>query len=107
MARIGRRRSTSKAWPPYALVLELAWRVKRAHCGEMHLRGPGGEVVQLVRYIDTAQRDRQVYRLHRDGQFTGEYKTPAELAKQVDLATLVEDDPPALSAGDGAGGLAD
>jgi hypothetical protein len=32
-----------------------------------------------------------VYRLTRHGVFVGEYKTPVELAKHVDLATLVED----------------
>jgi hypothetical protein len=34
-----------------------------------------------------------VYRLSRHGVFVGEYKTPEELGKVVDLATLVEDDP--------------
>lgn len=94
LSRIGRRPSTAKAWPPFDLVCELAWRVKRAHCGEMRLRGEGGSVVvDLIRYIDTAGRDRQAFRVHRDGVFVGEYTSPGDLARQVDLATLVEDDP--------------
>jgi hypothetical protein len=31
--------------------------------------------------------------LSRHGVFIGEYKTPAELGKAVDLAELVEEDP--------------
>lgn len=60
----------------------------------MRLRGPAGEVIDVIAYIDTAGRDRRVYRLHKGGVFIGEYKTPDELGRQVDLATLVEDDPP-------------
>lgn len=60
----------------------------------MRLRGEGGAVVvDLVRYIDTAGRDKQVFRVYRDRVFVGEYTSPDELAKHVDLATLVEDDP--------------
>jgi hypothetical protein len=59
----------------------------------VRLRGKSGEVVDLFAYTDTAGRDRRVYRLSRHGVFVGEYKTPEELGKVVDLATLVEDDP--------------
>lgn len=94
LSRIGRRPPTAKAWPPFEVVCELAWRVKRTHCGEMRLRGDGGAVVvDLIRYVDTAGPDRQVFQVHRSGVFVGEYLTPDELARHVDLATLVEDDP--------------
>jgi len=49
--------------------------------------------VRLIAYTDTAGRDRRVYRLRRHGVFIGEYQTPEELGKAVDLAALVEDDP--------------
>ncbi|HEY6745368.1 MAG TPA: hypothetical protein VI357_06570 [Mycobacteriales bacterium] len=39
------------------------------------------------------QQDRRCYRLSRHGVFMGEYKTPEELGKVVNLAELVEDDP--------------
>jgi hypothetical protein len=67
--------------------------MKRVHLGEMRLRGESGEVVDLVTYVDKMQQTRRVYRLSRPGIFIGEYKTVEELAKHVDLATLVEDDP--------------
>jgi len=34
----------------------------------------------------------RVYRLHRHGVFVGEYRTPDELGKVVDLAGLVDDE---------------
>jgi hypothetical protein len=40
-------------------------------------------VVDLIRYSDTAGRDRQVFRLRRDGVLVGEYATPEDVAKQV------------------------
>ena len=59
----------------------------------MRLRGEAGEVVDVIAYIDTAGRDRRVYRLPTNGVFIGEYKTSEELGRKVDLATLVEDAP--------------
>lgn len=93
MVRIGRRTADRMSWPPFALVAELAWRVKRLHAGEMRLRGESGEVVDVITYVDKMQQTRRVYRLQRHGVFIGEYKTPEELGKAVDLATLTEDDP--------------
>jgi hypothetical protein len=49
--------------------------------------------VDVIRYRDKMQQDRRVYRLRQHGVFVGEFKTPEELGKHVDLATLVEDDP--------------
>ena len=56
------------------------------------MRGPNGVVVDVVRYVDKLGYDRKVYRLSRHRVFIGEYKTPEELGRVVDLAELVEDD---------------
>jgi hypothetical protein len=56
------------------------------------MRGPNGVVVEVIRYVDKLGYDRKVYRLSRHRVFIGEYKTPEELGKVVDLAELVEDD---------------
>jgi hypothetical protein len=55
------------------------------------MRGPNGEVVDVIRYRDKLGYDRRVYRLTRHGVFICECKTPEELARHVDLAALVED----------------
>ena len=107
LVRVGRRDlNLTLDWPPVHLVHELAYRVKRVHLGEMRMRGPSGEVVDVIAYRDKMQQDRRVYRLTVQGIFLGEFKTAAELGKHVDLATLVEDadgsDQPASPAnGDG------
>ena len=74
------------------LVYQLAYRVKRVHLGEVRMRGPNGEVVDVIRCRDKLGYDRRVYRLTRHGTFVGEYKTPEDLGKVVDLATLIEDE---------------
>jgi hypothetical protein len=58
------------------------------------MRGPNGVVVEVIRYVDKLGYDRKVYRLSRHRVFIGEYKTPEELGKQVDLATVVEEADP-------------
>ena len=58
--------------------LRLAGRVGR--------RRPNGVVVDKIRYQNKMQQDRRVYRLIRHRVFVGEYKTPEELGKLVDLA---------------------
>jgi hypothetical protein len=58
----------------------------------VRVRGPNGVVVEVIRYVDKLGYDRKVYRLSRHRVFIGEYKTPEELGKVVDLAELVEDD---------------
>jgi hypothetical protein len=93
LVRVGRRDlDQTHDWPPVHLVHQLAFRVKRMHVGEVRMRAPGGVVVDVIRYRDKMQQDRRVYRLTRHGVFVGEYKTPDELGKSVDLAELVEDD---------------
>ena len=95
---VGRRDlSVTLDWPPIHLVHQLAHRVKRVHLGEVRMRGPKGEVVEVIRYRDKLGYDRRCYRLTRHGVFVGEYETSATLGKVVDLATLVEvrpDEPP-------------
>jgi hypothetical protein len=80
-------------WPPLHLVQQLAFRVKRVHLGEVRMRGLNSEVVEVIAYRDTLGYDRKVYRMSRHGAFVGEYKTPEELGKVIDLAELVEEDP--------------
>jgi hypothetical protein len=89
--RIGKRRMDRVPGPPYPLVCELAAKVKAVHLGEVELRGPDGETVEVVSYVDKMQTRRDVYRLRKRGAFIGDYKTVDELGKHVDLATLVED----------------
>ncbi len=43
----------------------------------------------MIRYTDKLGYGRRCYRLQRHGVFIGEYKTPEELGKVVDLAALV------------------
>jgi hypothetical protein len=97
LSRVGRKSSSAMRWPPYMRVCELAAAVKAVHLGEVRMRAPGGVVVDVIRYRDKMQQDRRVYRLTRHGVFVGEYKTPAELGKVVDLAELVEDNPETTS----------
>jgi hypothetical protein len=92
LVRVGRRDlDQTRDWPPVHLVHQLAFRVKRMHLGEMRMRGPDGVVVDEIRYRDKMQQDRRVYRLQQHGVFVGEFKTPEELGKHVDLAALVEE----------------
>jgi hypothetical protein len=95
LTRIGRRDlDQTRDWPSVHLVHQLAFRVKRVHLGEVRMRGPNGVVVDVIRYRDKMQQDRRCYRLTRQGVLVDEYKTPEGLGKVVDLASLVEEDPP-------------
>jgi hypothetical protein len=42
------------AWPPPERRYELAYQVKRVHAGEVKLRGPNGEVVDLATLVEDA-----------------------------------------------------
>ena len=70
------------------LVHQLAFWVKRGGADAGAERRGGGRIP----YRDKMQQDRRVYRLTRHGVFVGEYKTPEDLAKHLDVAELVEDD---------------
>jgi hypothetical protein len=94
LVRVGRRDlDLTLDWPPVHLVHQLAYRVKRVHLGEVRMWRPNGVVVDVIRYRDKMRQDRRVYRVTEHGTFVGEYKTPEDLAKVVDLAELVEDEP--------------
>ena len=94
LVRVGRRDlNLALDWPPIHLVHQLAYRVKRVHLGEVRMRGPNGEVVDVIAYRDKMQQDRKIYRLTVHRVFVGEYKTPEELGKVVHLAELGKDDP--------------
>ena len=93
LVRVARRDlSLTLDWPQSHVLHQLVFRVRRVHAGDVRLRGSSGEVVDLIAYLDTAGRDRRVYRLSRHGVFVGEYTTPEELGRHVDLAKLVEDE---------------
>src|SRR5918993_6006827 len=65
---VGRRDlSITLDWPPIHLVHQLAYRVKRVHSGEVRMRGPNGEVVDVIRYRDKLGHDRRCYRPTRHG----------------------------------------
>jgi hypothetical protein len=92
LARVGRRDlGRTLGWPPSGVVHQLVHEVKRVHLGEVAMRGPNGETVEVVSYVDKMQIHRRVYRLKRHGTWVGDYKSADELAKVVDLAELVED----------------
>ena len=95
LSRVGRRDlGRTLGWPPPHLVHDLVFRVKTVHLGEVAMRGPNGIRVDVIRYTDRMGNDRKVYRVRRHGVLVGEYKTPDELAKVVDLAELIEDGEP-------------
>ncbi len=52
-------------------------------------------MVDVVRYADARG---QRFRVHRHRRFVGEYATVEELAEEVDLGELVEDDEPGQAA---------
>ncbi len=55
LVRIGTRKADRKDWPPYALVCELATKVKATHLGEVKLRGP---TAKRSRWCHTSTRCR-------------------------------------------------
>ena len=54
---VGRRDlSATHYCPPIHLVHQLAYRVKRVHLGEVRMRGPNREVVDVIRYYRDKMR---------------------------------------------------
>lgn len=70
----------------------MAAAVRACAGRRVKLTGPGGVTVEQVTYTDKLGYLRRVLRLRRHGVFIGEYLTPEELGKVVNLAELVEDD---------------
>jgi hypothetical protein len=98
IVRVARRDlSVTLDWPRSHVAHRLVFLVRRIHAGEVRLRGKPGEVVDLIAYTHVAGRGRRLYRLSRHGVFVGEFTTPEELGKHVDLATLTEDDEPGIA----------
>ena len=53
-----------------------------------------GVTVEHVTYTDKIGYTRKVLRLKRHGVFIGDYRTVEELGRQVDVATLTEEEGP-------------
>lgn len=81
-------------WPPRSVQIRLLMSADRVTLGHVQLIGPGGVTVEHVTYTDKLGRVRKVLRLRRHGTFVDDFRTVAELAREVDLATLREADPP-------------
>jgi hypothetical protein len=58
----------------------------------VRLRGPNGEVVQYVEYVDKAGHRRRVLRLTRRGYHVGDFPSVEALADHIDVGSLIEDD---------------
>lgn len=95
VARIRSVRSRDVEWPPLPVQAELLDSAERVTLGHVRLTGPGGVTVEHVTYTDKLGYTRRVLRLRRHGVFVGDFRTVEELGRQVDLATLREqEDPP-------------
>jgi hypothetical protein len=79
------------SWPPADEVRELVHRVRRVHLGEIGLRGPDGVTVDVLSYVDGMGIAREVFRTMQGGVVVRECRTAEELARLVDVDTLVED----------------
>ena len=95
---LGRLRSVPQAaveWPPLSVQIDLLESSELVTLGVVKLTGPGGVTVEHVTYTDKLGHTRRVLRLRRHGVFVRDYRTVAELGRDVDLATLREqEDPP-------------
>jgi|SRR5918995_173917 hypothetical protein len=91
---VRRALSATVDWPPANLLQQLVYRLKQVHAGEMPEElAQVIDLVDVIRYRDKMQYDRRCYRLTRHGMLVGEFMTPEEFGKVVDLAALAEDDP--------------
>lgn len=77
-------------WPPRSVQLALLNSTERVTLGDVRLTGPGGVTVEHVTYTDKLGYTRRVLRLKRHGVFVGDFRTVAELGREVDLSTLRE-----------------
>ncbi len=81
-------------WPPADTTLMLLRRAKRVTLGRVKLVGPDGVSVEQVTLTGKhGERPIQYLRLRHYGHHVGNYRTVDELARHVDLATLVEELP--------------
>jgi hypothetical protein len=94
LARIDSMPPAEVEWPPRSVQIELLNSSIRVTLGHVKLTGPGGVTVEHVTYTDKIGYTRRVLRLKRHGVFIGDYRTVEELGRQVDVATLTEEEPP-------------
>ena len=78
-------------WPPTATVLELIAGARRVAAGESALVGPAGVRVEQAVATGGDGSRRPVLRLTRDGRRVCDCPTVRELARHVDLASLLHD----------------
>jgi hypothetical protein len=93
LARIASVPAATVEWPPRSVQVDLLSSSRRVTLGSVRLRGPEGVTVEHVTYTDKLGYRRRVLRLKRHGVFVGDYRTVEELGREVDVATLHEDEP--------------
>jgi len=92
LRRIASVPSREVEWPPRTVQIDLLSSSERVTLGTVRLTGPGGVSVEHVTYTDKLGHTHRVLRLRRHGVFVGDFRTVEELGRQVDLATLREED---------------
>jgi hypothetical protein len=92
LARIRSVRPRAVEWPPLPVQADLLDSLVRVTLGDVRLTGPGGVTVEHVTYTDKLGYTRRVLRLRRHGVFVGDYRTVEDLGRELDLATLREED---------------
>jgi hypothetical protein len=92
-ARIASVPARDVEWPPRTVQIDLLSSSERVTLGSVRLTGPGGVTVEHVTYTDKLGHTRRVLRLRRHGLFVGDFRTVDELGREVELATLREEDP--------------
>jgi len=92
LRRIASVPSREVEWPPRTVQIDLLSSSERVTLGTVRLTGPGGVSVGHVTYTDKLGHTHRVLRLRRHGVFVGDFRTVEELGRQVDLATLREED---------------
>jgi hypothetical protein len=91
-ARVGSVPAAEVEWPPRSVQLDLLKSSERVTLGAVKLTGPGGVTVEHVTYTDKIGHSHRVLRLKRHGVFVGDFRSVEELGRQIDVATLREDE---------------
>jgi hypothetical protein len=90
--RVGSLPPADVEWPPRSVQIDLLSSAERVTLGDVTLTGPGGVTVEHVTYADKLGHTHRVLRLKRHGVFVGDYRTVADLAREIDVASLRDDD---------------
>jgi hypothetical protein len=93
-ARVGSVPTAEVEWPPRFVQIDLLSSAERVTLGLVKLTGRGGITVEHVTYTDKLGHTHRVLRLKRHGVFVGDYRSVADLAREVDVASLREDGEP-------------